>query len=56
MSEEEIANALNIPVELLSKIGQEKIEMYIRLIQTAEALVLWQQGLGPKPEGVLICG
>ena len=53
--DEELAAELNIPVELVPKLSPEKRAAYEQLIRVGREIVLWENGVGPLPEGVIIC-
>ena len=55
MSDEELAAGLHIDVALVPRIALAKRELYERLLQAADELVLWQHGVGPMPRGVIVC-
>jgi hypothetical protein len=40
---------------VVPKLAPEKRAAYERLIKLGDDLNLWAAGLGPKPQGVLIC-
>ena len=42
--------------EYVRRITPAKREGLVRLVQVGRELELWQAGLGPKPEGVIVCG
>jgi hypothetical protein len=39
----------------IAKLDPKKRAMYERMAQVEIELNLWQAGLGPKPEGVIVC-
>lgn len=54
MTDEELADHLNIPVELVPRLG-EKRAAYENLVRVGFEIDLWEAGLGPKPQGVIVC-
>ena len=61
MTDDELAEFLGLKgkvgcAELMAKITPEKRAVYERMHEVETEIVLWQQGVGPKPKGVIICG
>ena len=59
-TDEELFQLLGIADEpnraaILARIPPEKLAVYERLDEVAHELNLWTAGLGPKPEGVIVC-
>jgi len=56
MTDEQLAEYLNIPVDLVGKSDAGKRETYERMAEVEIEIGLWQAGIAPKPEGVIVCG
>ena len=61
MTDDELAEFLGIKGKqgcgtILANITPAKRAVYEKMRQVETELHLWQQGVGPKPEGVIICG
>ena len=56
MDDETLAEYLNIPVNLVSKIKPDKRAVYERMADVEFEVKLWQDGIGEKPKGVILCG
>jgi hypothetical protein len=41
---------------IMATITPEKRELYDRVANLETEVALWQDGLGPKPAGVIVCG
>jgi len=41
---------------IMATITPEKRALYDRMANLETEVALWQEGLGPKPAGVIICG
>lgn len=58
MTDEQLANELNLSAEeaaiIIPKLTPEKRAIYEKLCETATDLVLWQQGVSPKPKGIIV--
>lgn len=60
MSDEEMAVFLGIAgkkgcAKIMASLTAERRAAYEAMAETEVALNLWQAGVGPKPEGVIIC-
>ncbi len=55
MSDEELAAELRIPVAAVGKLEPNKRAAYENLIRVGREIDLWEAGLGPKPQGVIVC-
>jgi hypothetical protein len=42
--------------KIMATITPEKRALYDRMANLETEVALWQEGLGPKPDGVIICG
>ncbi len=61
MTDDELADFLGIKGKqgcavILANITPEKRATYERMREVETEVHLWQRGVGPKPEGVIICG
>lgn len=61
MTDDEMAVFLGIEgkvgcAEIMANITPEKRAVYERMREVETELHLWQQGVGPRPTGVIICG
>lgn len=58
MTDEELAKALGLTPEeaavVIPRLTPEKRRAYEMLSRSGDKLILWEQGLGPIPEGVLV--
>jgi hypothetical protein len=42
--------------KIMAAVTPEKRKLYDEMAELEVKVKLWQDGLGPKPEGVIICG
>ena len=60
MTDDQLADYLGIPADhpmkksVIAALSPAKRAVYERMASLETELALWQDGLGPKPEGVLI--
>ena len=40
---------------IIASLTQDQRSMYEHMKQVETEIVLWQNGVGPKPEGVIVC-
>jgi hypothetical protein len=60
MTDEDLARFLEIADDprwpkVIANLMPETRASYERMAQVEIALKLWEQGLGPRPEGVIVC-
>jgi hypothetical protein len=55
MSDEQLAAEMHIAVELVPKLSEKARAAYENLIRVGRELAAWEAGVGPKPEGVIVC-
>ena len=60
MNDEQLAAYLGLTMDpardqIMANITPETRAMYDRMAQVEMEIALWQQGLGPKPSGVILC-
>jgi hypothetical protein len=61
MSDEELIDYLGLgdestAAQIIAKIAPEKRAVYERMAQVEFEIKLWQEGVAPKPAGVIPCG
>lgn len=60
LTDSELAEFLGIPAEpwaakFIAELAPEKRAVYERMHQVEWELKLWQEGVGPKPQGIIVC-
>jgi hypothetical protein len=60
VNDEELAKWLNITPEeaavIIPRLTPERRAAYERMYDTYNEIVLWEAGVGPPPDGVIMCG